>query len=72
MIIFVNIHDGSYVDDVTVTFLTRYVTWLLRVGIWADHDSAGVVRCQQTLKRNIGTFPCPVFYFRGHLQENMT
>lgn len=61
MIIFVNIHDFSYVDDVTVTFLTKYVAWLLRDGILADCDNAGVVAgCQRTLKLNIWTFSCPV------------
>jgi hypothetical protein len=49
VIIFVNIHDVSYVDDVTVTFLTKCVAWLLRLGIWADYDNAGVVAgCQRT------------------------
>lgn len=63
MIIFVNIHDFSYVDDVPVTFLTKYVAWLLRDSIWADCDDAGVVAgCQQTRKQNIGTFSCPIFY----------
>jgi hypothetical protein len=43
----VHIHDVSYVDDVTVTFLTKNVAWLLRVVIWADYDNAGVVAgCQ--------------------------
>lgn len=68
VIIFVNIHDVSFVDDVTVTFLTKNVAWLLRVGIWADCDNAGVVTgCQRTLKQSIGTFSCPVCF--GHLRE---
>lgn len=63
MVIFVNIHDVSYVDVVTFTCLTKYVAWLLRVGIWADCDNGGVVAgCQQTLKQNIGTFSCTVCY----------
>jgi len=63
VIIFVNIHDVSYVDDLTVTFLTKYVVWLLRDDIWADYDNAGVVAgCHRTLKQNIGTFSCPVCY----------
>jgi hypothetical protein len=63
VIIFVNIHDLSYVDDVNVTFLTKYVAWLLRVGVWADYDNASVAAgCQRTLKKNIGKFSCPVCY----------
>jgi hypothetical protein len=63
VIIFVNIYNVSYVDDVTVTCLTKYVAWLLRVGIWADYHNAGVVAgCQRTLKQNIGTFSCTGYY----------
>ena len=62
MIVFVNIHDVSYVYDVTVTSLTKYVAWLLRVGIWTDYDIAGVAGCQRTLKQNIGPFTYPVCY----------
>jgi hypothetical protein len=51
------------VDEIIVTFLTKYMAWLLRVGIWSDYDNAGVVAgCRRALKRNIGTFPCPVCY----------
>jgi hypothetical protein len=71
VIVFVNIHDVSSVDDVTVTFLTKYVAWLPRVGIWADCDNAGVVAgCQQTLKQNIGNFLA--LYVTRHLREIIT